>query len=262
MSISWLPMIFNIDFLLPHLEEKMRLGTRDASRHVLCPACRRRTKLYHLSDGRRKCSVCNGKFTLYTRKGDLRLRQQATLLLCYCLDFPALRVATITGERHRLISDAFRQFRELIARQTLTPEQIRLLSKKQEISSLRYLSECSVCRRLARTGSRQVVFGVKKKMGKVILEPFLLLPDTAGSYNGFVCHGAFHRIQEHSNEVAHDGLELFWVWVTERLRPHHGVLKRNLGLYLKELEWKYNHRHLSPQMQAMRLMLLLPAPFL
>lgn len=48
----------------------------------------------------------------------------------------------------------------------------------------------------------------------------------------------------------HDGLEQFWSWVEERLRRYHGIRMENLGNYLKELVWKYNHRAMGPLEQA------------
>jgi transposase len=37
-------------------------------------------------------------------------------------------------------------------------------------------------------------------------------------------------------------LEGFWSWAKERLIKHHGVSKIHFPLYLKDLEFRYNHR--------------------
>lgn len=42
----------------------------------------------------------------------------------------------------------------------------------------------------------------------------------------------------------------------------HAHRTKNMGLYLKELEWKCNHRLLSPDVQAVRIAGLFPADFL
>jgi hypothetical protein len=39
-----------------------------------------------------------------------------------------------------------------------------------------------------------------------------------------------------------NGLEGFWSWAKERLMKHHGVSKHRFPQYLKELEFRYNHR--------------------
>ncbi len=46
-----------------------------------------------------------------------------------------------------------------------------------------------------------------------------------------------------SGKVYINGLEGFWSWAKERLIKYHGVSKANFPLYLKELEFRYNHRH-------------------
>jgi transposase len=40
-----------------------------------------------------------------------------------------------------------------------------------------------------------------------------------------------------------NGLEGFWSWAKERLIKHHGASKKMFPLYLKELEFRYNHRN-------------------
>jgi transposase len=46
-----------------------------------------------------------------------------------------------------------------------------------------------------------------------------------------------------SGKVYIYGLEGFWSWAKERLIKHHGVSKDNFPLYLKELEFRYNHNN-------------------
>ena len=48
----------------------------------------------------------------------------------------------------------------------------------------------------------------------------------------------FSRGKVHIN-----GLEGFWAYAKERLIKHHGVSKERFPLYLKEMEFRYNHRH-------------------
>ena len=40
-----------------------------------------------------------------------------------------------------------------------------------------------------------------------------------------------------------NGLEGFWAYAKQRLIKHHGVSKERFPLYLKEMEFRYNHRH-------------------
>jgi transposase len=45
-----------------------------------------------------------------------------------------------------------------------------------------------------------------------------------------------------SGRVYIKGLEGFWSWAKERLMNHHGISKARFPLYIKELEFRYNHR--------------------
>jgi transposase len=39
-----------------------------------------------------------------------------------------------------------------------------------------------------------------------------------------------------------NGLEGFWSYAIERLKKHHGISPKHFPLYIKELEFRYNHR--------------------
>lgn len=70
--------------------------------------------------------------------------------------------------------------------------------------------------------------------------------------------GYQHRTIDHKNEeyvrqesrvkkIHINGIEGFWGYLKERLLKHHGVDKANLIYYAKELEFRFNHRHLSTE---------------
>lgn len=40
-----------------------------------------------------------------------------------------------------------------------------------------------------------------------------------------------------------NGLEGFWSFAKERLMKHHGIAPGNFPFYLKDMEFRYNHRH-------------------
>jgi transposase len=71
--------------------------------------------------------------------------------------------------------------------------------------------------------------------------------DRFGSYDSLMFCGYRHLKIDHqklfsSGRVYINGLEGFWSWAKERLMKHHGVSKVRFPLYLKELEFRYNHR--------------------
>lgn len=263
-------MILNSDFLLPHFKEKMRHGSRDTSRHVLCPNCKVRTKLYTLKDGRKKCSICQKRFEPRKKTDRTKLQQYADILLCFTLDFTAHRASQISKIRHRLVSDIYNNIRRLLSEQNLVPGKIRLMMDTEPTCRGIHGSEyCKRCGNSYECKGRQQgnapVFGVRELAnGKVFLEPLRDEPDEASkasqAFSGFICNGTFHRFKD--NKKQQDGMESFWSWTEERLRKHHGIEPKNTGLYLKELEWKYNHRLLSPDVQAVKIAGLFPADFL
>ena len=74
--------------------------------------------------------------------------------------------------------------------------------------------------------------------------------DKYKTYDSLMCCGHRHLNVDHSSrfcdgKVHINGLGGFWSWAKERLFKHHGVSAKNFPLYLKELEFRYNHREES-----------------
>lgn len=90
--------------------------------------------------------------------------------------------------------------------------------------------------------------------GKIVLESEVYT-DTWKAYRGLKKQGFKHETIDHGKEeyvklkrtkkVHINGIEGFWGWLKERLLKHHGVAKGNLIYYVKELEFRFNNRHLS-----------------
>jgi transposase len=111
------------------------------------------------------------------------------------------------------------------------------------------------------------VFGILERRGKVKVEVVgdvkgdtllelaikkvkrgsLIYTDRFRSYNGLVSYGFKHRRIDHGKKFANgkvyiNGIEGFWSFAKERLMKYHGVNPKKFPLYLKELEFRYNHR--------------------
>jgi transposase len=85
---------------------------------------------------------------------------------------------------------------------------------------------------------------------KTVRKGSIVYTDKFRSYDGLMFCGYRHLKVNHSKRFASgkvyiNGLEGFWSWAKERLIKYHGVSKVNFPLYLKELEFRYNHRHVD-----------------
>ena len=82
---------------------------------------------------------------------------------------------------------------------------------------------------------------------KTVRRGSIVYTDKFQSYDSLMFCGYRHLKIDHSKrfssgKVYINGLEGFWSWAKERLIKHHGVSKEMFPLYLKELEFRYNHR--------------------
>lgn len=71
--------------------------------------------------------------------------------------------------------------------------------------------------------------------------------DQLASYDGLVTDGyehvrINHRTSLGSNRRHINGLENFWSFAKGRLLRYRGIRRSHFGLYLKEMEWRFNHR--------------------
>ena len=83
---------------------------------------------------------------------------------------------------------------------------------------------------------------------KTVRRGIIVYTDRFRSYDSLMFCGYCHLKIDHgkrftSGKVYVSGLEGFWSWAKERLIKHHGVFKENFPLFLKELKFRYNHRH-------------------
>ena len=68
------------------------------------------------------------------------------------------------------------------------------------------------------------------------------------SYDGLVVSGYKHQRINHSQEFAKNhnhinGIESFWSYVKRKMRKHNGIRRNKFHLYLKEAEFRFNHRN-------------------
>ena len=113
------------------------------------------------------------------------------------------------------------------------------------------------------------VFGILKRNGKVYTTPVpnvsretlraiirqripegsTIYSDSFRSYDGLITDGYRHYRINHGKTFAiskrrHiNGIENFWGFAKTKLRRYYGVRRSHFFLYLKEMEFRFNHRH-------------------
>lgn len=86
--------------------------------------------------------------------------------------------------------------------------------------------------------------------GKVSVET-TIYSDTWPSYGGLEERFEGHQVVDHRQDEYRrgdayiNGIEGFWAYAKERLLKHHGVSPQNFLSYLKEKEFRFNHRALK-----------------
>jgi transposase len=68
------------------------------------------------------------------------------------------------------------------------------------------------------------------------------------AYNKLSLNGFHHRRINHQEEFANgknhiNGIENFWGYAKRRLKAYHGGFKRNFRLFIREMEFRFNHRN-------------------
>jgi len=100
---------------------------------------------------------------------------------------------------------------------------------------------------------------------KVSIETTIYSDDWS-AYEGLGRRYARHETVSHGTKeyvrgkATINGIEGFWAYAKERLLRHHGVSPNHFLLYLKEMEYRFNHRALTPTEFADHLVQVLLTP--
>ena len=199
------------------------------------------------------------------------------VLKLFCADIPALTAAGLAGLSVQSTQSLYDGLRLRIM--ALTLAEARPFAGEVEIDES-YFGARRVRGKRGRgkrvrgkrgrgAGGKTPVVGLLKRGGKVFTEivencsKAALLPIIKGqvlseatiytdgwkSYDGLVLGGyKHHRIHHHQNQFARgknhvNGIESFWSFTKLRLAKLRGLRAQYFFLYLKESEWRWNHRH-------------------
>lgn len=183
----------------------------------------------------------------------------------FCLDIDATKTALKVGVSRKTITSLFFLFRQ---RMTYLCEFESDFSGEVEVDESYFGARRVRGKRGRGASGKTPVIGLLKRGGKVftqvvknctreqlmpvirgkILSQATVYTDGWKSYAGLVLNGYKHyRIHHHENEFARgknhvNGIESFWSFTKRRLTKFNGIKPKNFLLYLKESEFRWNHR--------------------
>ena len=224
----------------------------------------------------RKCVFCGARKVCLTKrryvkclkckrqKSLRRLRFETEVIIAFIHQRPAYQVAIEYGVSYQSISLIFRTIREILFHQTELEG--KKLSGQIEIDEAYFGGRKKGGRGRAYT-NKSVVLGLLERDGKV----FTRIVDTLTAQNlmeiirkktrkgsvyftdQFRSYNSLHQFGKHL-KVNHskvfstkrhnhiNGIEGFWSYTKHKLYNYRGVSRVNFPLYLKEMEYRFNHR--------------------
>ena len=215
--------------------------------------------LYRLADKRVKCKQCKKKYSL------IQLKKEMEILYYFYIEVSARKAAKELGLHYHTVQSRFMQFRKLIAE--YCNQEAEKLNGELEIDES-YFGGKRKGNRGRGAENKAIAFGILERKGKIytkIVENVsakTLLGEIEkktkkGSVfftDGWRSYASLHQYGKH-NVIDHDkelvdknhnhinGIEGFWSFAKERFHKYHGIDKQNYPFYVKEMEFRFNHRN-------------------
>jgi transposase len=214
--------------------------------------------LYKLQNNKVKCKHCRKYYSLRKLKRDIQI------LYYFYLEISARKTANELNLNYRLVHRKFMQFRKNIA--VYCNAEAQKLNGEIEIDES-YFGGKRKGNRGRGANNKAIVFGILERNGQVYtkivenvsketlmkeiedktLKGSVFYTDGWKSYNSLHQFGKHNVIKHHKDEFAKarnhiNGIEGFWSFSKERFHKYHGIKKNNYPLYLKEMEFRFNHR--------------------
>jgi len=216
-------------------------------------------KLYKLKDKRVKCKHCNKYYSLP------KLRTDMIILYYFYLEISARRAAIELELNYKTVQDKFMQFRRVIAE--YCNQEAKRLNGELELDET-YFGGKRKGKRGRGANNKAIAFGILERKGRVhtiIVENVsketlmkaiesktkkgsVFYTDGFRSYADLKQYGKHNIIRHDKEEFVKEknhinGIEGFWSFAKERFHKYHGIDKKNYPFYLKEMEFRFNHRN-------------------
>jgi transposase len=226
-------------------------------------------KVYRLSDGRFRCKRCGYTYFEWTGRWLGKLKINAVdwlwIIKLFELELSTRKIAKQVSISYPTVLRAV----DLIRRSIVTESRRNrdLIEGEVEMDEA-YFGGKRKGKRGRGAGHKIPVFGILERKGMVQVEVLpnlsaqsllnltvkkvrrgsIVYTDKFRGYDALMFCGYRHLRIDHqklfsSGKVYINGLEGFWSYAKERLIKHHGVSIQKFPLYLKEMEFRYNHRN-------------------
>ena len=217
--------------------------------------------LYRLADKRVKCKHCKRRYHLPTLKKELQI------LYYFYLELSARKTAKELNINYRLVHRNFMKFRKCIL--AYSEQQVKKMNGELELDES-YFGGKRKGNRGRGANNKTIVFGILERNGSVytkivenvsaetLMEEIknktkkgsVFYTDGWRSYADLKQFGKHNIIKHNEDQFADghnhiNGIEGFWSFAKERFHKYHGINHANYPFYLKEMEFRFNHRNES-----------------
>lgn len=234
---------------------------------IFCTHCGSK-KVYRIRRGRYRCSRCRYEFGDFTGRwiGELTIscKNWLWLIKLFELEVSARKASIQIGLSYPTVLKAFQIIRKAITANSIDGE---ILLQGEIEADETYFGGRRKGKRGRGARNKIPVFGILERKGIVKVEVMrnvtaeeilnhtiktvrrgsIVYTDKFRSYDSLMFCGYRHLRVDHRKrftrgKVYINGLEGFWSYTKERIIKFHGVSKEKFPFYLKEMEFRYNHR--------------------
>ena len=208
----------------------------------------------------------NKRKNRYFKRTHISERKFREILKEFCYDSTGTETAKRTGISRVTVTKIFHLLR-LRMKELALIEGAEVFADETEIDESYFGPKRVRGKRGRGAGFKVPVFGLLKRGGKVftrvvrncskaelwpiikgkVLTGSILYSDGWKAYDGLVYNYDHYRIHHSKDEFARgrnhiNGIESFWSWSKKRMAKFNGIKKDNFELFLKECEFRFNHR--------------------
>src|SRR3989338_3785626 len=217
--------------------------------------------LSRLGDKRIKCNKFKREYSL------LKLKRDLQILYYFYLELSARKTAKELNVDYQTVQSRFMKFRRNIF--DYSEQQLKKMNGELELDES-YFGGKRKGNRGRGANNKTIVFGILERKGQVytkivenvsaetLMEEIknktkkgsVFYTDGWRSYNSLEQYGKHNIIKHDEDEFVENhnhinGIEGFWSFAKERFHKYHGINKNNYPFYLKEMEFRFNHRNES-----------------